>query len=67
MGSFVVSIPLSYAAIQYYVRDFAYQEPASWWLFAIAALITTGISFVTLIGHTLKAASVNPAIVMKSE
>ena len=67
MGSFVVSIPLSYAAIQYYVQDFAYQEPASWWLFAIAALITTGISFATLIGHTLKAASINPAIVMKSE
>jgi hypothetical protein len=67
MGSFVVSIPLSYAAIQYYVRDFAYQEPASWWLFAIAALITTGISFATLIGHTLKAASVNPAIIMKTE
>jgi ABC-type antimicrobial peptide transport system permease subunit len=67
MGSFVVSIPLSYAAIQYYVQDFAYQEPASWWLFAIAALITTGISFATLIGHTLKAASINPAVVMKSE
>lgn len=66
-GSFVVSIPLSYAAIQYYVRDFAYQEPASWWLFAIAALITTGISFATLIGHTIQAANINPAIVMKNE
>ena len=67
VGSFVVSIPLSYAAIQYYVQDFAYQEPASWWLFAIAALITTGISFATLIGHTIRAASINPAVVMKSE
>ena len=67
VGSFAISIPLSYAAIRYYVQDFAYQEEASWWLFAIAALITTGISFATLIGHTIQAANINPAIVMKRE
>ena len=67
IASFVLSIPMSYAAIRYYLQDFAYQEPVSWWIFVISAIITTGISYATLIGHTLKAASINPAIVMKSE
>ena len=67
IASFVISIPMSYAAIRYYLQDFAYQEPVSWWIFVISAIITTGISYVTLIGHTLKAANINPAIVMKSE
>lgn len=67
VGSFIVSIPLSYYAIQYYLRDFAYKEPISWWLFAIAALLTTFISYATLIGQTWKAASINPASIMKTE
>ena len=67
IASFMVSIPMSYAAIRYYLQDFAYQEPVSWWIFVISAIITTGISYATLIGHTLKAANINPALVMKRE
>ncbi|MBR5203833.1 MAG: ABC transporter permease, partial [Bacteroidaceae bacterium] len=67
IASFVISIPMSYAAIRYYLQDFAYQEPVSWWIFVISAIITTGISYVTLIGHTIKAANINPALVMKRE
>ena len=67
IASFVISIPMSYAAIRYYLQDFAYQEPVSWWIFVISAIITTGISYATLIGHTIKAANINPALVMKRE
>ena len=67
IASFVISIPMSYAAIRYYLQDFAYQEPVSWWIFALSAIITTGISYATLIGHTIRAANIDPAVVMKSE
>ena len=67
IASFMVSIPMSYAAIQYYLQDFAYQESVSWWIFALSAIITTGISYATLIGHTIRAANIDPAVVMKSE
>ncbi len=67
VGSFVVSIPLSYAAIQYYLQDFTYREPISWWLFALAAMFTISTSFTTLIGHTIRVANINPAEVVKSE
>ena len=67
IASFVISIPMSYAAIRYYLQDFAYQESVSWWIFALSAIITTGISYATLIGHTIRAANIDPAVVMKSE
>lgn len=65
--SFMVAIPVSYIAIQKYLEDFANKAPLSWWIFAIAAIITTSISIGTLIFHTRKAANSNPASILKNE
>lgn len=66
-GSFLVAIPLSYWGIYIYLKDFAYQSTISWWLFALAAVTVSLISFATLIYQVNKAAKMNPAEVIKTE
>lgn len=65
--SFVIAMPLSWLAIDWYMQDFVTKAPISWWIFVLALLITSAISLLTLIYQTVKAARTNPAIAMKSE
>ncbi len=65
--SFIIATPVALLAINRYLEGFANKAPVSWWLFAVALVITTGISLLTLIHQTLKAANENPAEVVKSE
>jgi len=65
--SFVIASPVALFAINRYLEDFAHKAPVSWWLFAVAATITAGISLLTLLWQTYKAANQNPAEVVKSE
>jgi ABC-type lipoprotein release transport system permease subunit len=65
--SFVIGAPIAMFAINRYLEDFAHKAPVSWWLFAVAIVLTAGISLLTLIWQTKKAANQNPAEVVKSE
>jgi ABC-type antimicrobial peptide transport system permease subunit len=65
--SFVIASPVAMLAINRYLEDFAHKAPVSWWLFAVAIVITAGISLLTLIYQTQKAANRNPAEVVKAE
>ena len=65
--SFVIAAPVALLAINRYLEDFANKAPVSWWLFVAAVAITASISLLTLIYQTVRAASQNPADVVKSE
>ena len=65
--SFVIAVPIAWYAIQRYLEGFAYKTTVSWWIFAAALLITAGISLLTLIHQTRKAALANPADVIRNE
>jgi len=65
--SFVIATPVSLLAINRYLEDFANKAPISWWLFAVSVAITAGISLLTLIYQTVRAANQNPAEVVKSD
>lgn len=65
--AFTVASPLAWLAINRYLDDFALKTPVSWWLFALAFIITATISLLTLIYQTRKAARTNPSEVLKSE
>lgn len=65
--AFLIATPISWLAISRYLEDFAHKAPVSWWIFAVALLITAGISLTTLIWQIRKAAQTNPAKAMKSE
>ena len=59
--SFVIASPVALFAINRYLEDFANKASVSWWLFAVAIALTAGVSLLTLISQTQKAANQNPA------
>lgn len=65
--AFLIAAPISWLAINRYLEDFAHKAPVSWWIFAVALLITAGISLATLIWQIRKAAETDPAKAMKAE
>jgi hypothetical protein len=65
--SFVIAAPVARFAISRYLEDFANKAPVSWWLYAVAVIATVGISLLTLIFQTQKAANQNPADTVKWE
>ncbi|MDH6312974.1 ABC-type antimicrobial peptide transport system permease subunit [Parabacteroides sp. PFB2-10] len=65
--SFVVALPVSWLIIQNYLKDFAHKAPVSWWIFAVALLITCSVSLLTLVWQIRKAAETNPAEAIKTE
>lgn len=65
--AFLIAAPLSWIAINKYLEDFANKAPVSWWIFALALIVTAGISLATLIWQIHKAAQTNPAEAMNAE
>lgn len=65
--SFIIATPLSWLAITKYMENFANKAPLSWWIFAVAFLLTASISLITLIWQIRKAARTTPAKAIKTE
>ncbi len=65
--SFIIATPISWLFLRKYLEGFAYKTSISWWLFAVALLITAGIALITLYWQVKKAAETNPAEAIKSE
>jgi putative ABC transport system permease protein len=58
--AFLISIPVSYYAMQKWLSDFAYKTELSWWIFALAGVITLLISILTVSWQSWKSATANP-------
>lgn len=65
--SFVVATPLAYYLIHRYTADFVVKAPVSFDIFALALVLITIITVGTLWWQIRKAASIDPAVVMKTE
>ena len=65
--SALIAFPIAIFFIQKYMEGYAYRTPLSGWIFLLALLIVAFISGSVLFWQIRKAASINPAIVMKSE
>ena len=65
--SALVAFPIAVFFIQKYMEDFAFRTPLAGWMFVLALLIVAVISGGALFWQTLKAANINPAVVMKRE
>lgn len=62
-----IGIGASYYAMNQWIRNFEYAKPLSWWLFALAVLVTLGITVFTIFYQSWKAASANPVDALKGE
>lgn len=66
-ASFVVAAPLAYYLINRYTADFVLKAPIGFGIFALALALITAITVGTLWWQIRKAASIDPAVVMKTE
>ena len=63
----VIGIPIAVYAAQEYLKDFIYKLEGYWWIFVAAVVVTLGISLLSVLWQTLKAAKTNPAVELKKE
>lgn len=59
-GSFLLSCPLAYYVISFWLSGFAYRTPVHWWIFLLAGSIVFLISLLTVSWQSWRAATVNP-------
>lgn len=65
--SFIISCPVIFYFMHNWLEKFAYRINISWWIFAVAGMITLIISFLTVSWHTWKFATKNPVECLKHE
>ncbi|OFX57027.1 MAG: hypothetical protein A2066_04630 [Bacteroidetes bacterium GWB2_41_8] len=58
--AFVIAIPVAHYAMQKWLENFAYKTDLSWWIFALAGLLTLCIALITVSWQSFKAASKSP-------
>lgn len=63
----LIASPLAWYLMQGWLQNFAYRIDIQWWVFASAALITTGIALLTIGARSVKAALINPVKSLRSE
>jgi len=65
--AFVIAIPIAYWAMTQWLQGFAYRVPISWWMFAIAGVLSVAVALVTVSFQAIKAAVANPIRSLKTE
>jgi putative ABC transport system permease protein len=65
--AFVVAVPVTWAVMDSWLRNFAYRIGVSWWVFALAGGAALLVAFMTVGGQAMKAAGANPVKALRSE
>jgi putative ABC transport system permease protein len=64
---FIIAIPVSWYAMHKWLESFAYKVPLSWWIFALAGLISFVIALLTVSWLSWRAATRNPVESLRYE
>lgn len=65
--SFIIATPIAYYGMNKWMESFAYKAELSWWVFALAGLISLLIVLLTVSGLTYRAARRNPIEALRYE
>ncbi len=65
--SFIIASPIAYYAMSRWLENFAYKTELSWWIFALAGLITMGIALLTVSFQSYRSATMNPVESLRNE
>ncbi len=65
--SFIISCPVAWYSTSKWLENFAYKTQISWWIFALAGVITFVIALATVSWQSWKAASRNPMEALRYE
>jgi ABC-type antimicrobial peptide transport system permease subunit len=63
----VIAFPLAWYGMQRWLENYAYLVQPEWWLFALAALASLLVAFLTVSSLVAKAALANPLKILKTE
>ncbi|HEY0652594.1 MAG TPA: ABC transporter permease [Chryseosolibacter sp.] len=62
-----IAFPIAWFGADLWLQEYAYHIEVSWWIFALAGLVATGIALLTVSYQAIKAAIVNPVKILRSE
>jgi putative ABC transport system permease protein len=65
--AFVIAAPIAWLLMNKWLQNFEYRENIAWWIFGVAACAAFLITIITVGFRGLKAATTNPAVVLKNE
>jgi putative ABC transport system permease protein len=63
----VLAAPLAWWLMDQWLQDFAYRASISWWMFALAGILSAAIALFTVSFQSIKAALMNPVKSLRSE
>lgn len=65
--SFIIATPVAWWGMNKWLQGFAYKVPVSWWMFAIAGMMSITIALMTVSFQAIRAALANPVKSLRSE
>ena len=65
--AFTISSPVAFFVMHKWLENFAYKTSLSWWIFALAGLLTLAIALLTVSWQSWKAATKNPVEALRYE
>jgi putative ABC transport system permease protein len=65
--AFIIAIPIAWYAMHKWLENFAYKTELSWWIFALAGLLTLCIALLTVSWQSWQAARRNPVEALRYE
>jgi putative ABC transport system permease protein len=65
--AFMIAVPVAWYAMDRWLQNFAYRIELSWWIFALAGLMTMVIALLTVSWQTWRAARRNPVEALRYE
>jgi putative ABC transport system permease protein len=63
----VIAFPVAWWMMSMWLQCFAYRINISWWIFALAGLLTVAIAMITVSFQAIKAAMANPVKSLRTE
>ncbi len=65
--AFVIACPIAYYTMNKWLENFAYKTSLSWWVFALAGILTLSIAMLTVSWQSWHAATRNPVEALRYE
>jgi putative ABC transport system permease protein len=62
-----IAFPIAWWGANSWLEEYAYHIEVSWWIFALAGVMATGIALLTVSYQAIKAAFISPVKILKSE
>ena len=65
--AFIVALPIAWYIMNKWLENFAYKTDISWWIFAIAGIVTLSIVVLTVSWQSWRASTRNPVEALRYE